>query len=155
LLGDLRNGVQRHRFCGGNGERNWSSNKSRRWSKAWNIWGLINQRGGSNKDERDGEKEIEASFRFFFWSFRFFRTMGKVMAWMGVKAGLVKACSAGLFFFFFFLKTPVSLFSFPRLSIRTNGTVATVSLQCRSSYSAVPVSPANRAIVPQIYHVSF
>jgi hypothetical protein len=44
----------------GNGER-----KFRRWSKAWNIWGLINRRGGSNKDERDGEKEIEANFPFF------------------------------------------------------------------------------------------
>jgi hypothetical protein len=85
----------------GNGERKGSSKKSRRWSKAWNIWGLINRRGGSNKDERDGEKEIEASFPFFFFfgSFRFFRrSMGKVM---GVKAGLVKACSADLFFFFF------------------------------------------------------
>jgi hypothetical protein len=51
----------------GNGERKGSSKKSRRWSKAWNIWGLINRRGGSNKDERDGEKEIEASFPFFFF----------------------------------------------------------------------------------------
>jgi hypothetical protein len=62
--------------------------------------------------------------------------------------GLVKACSAGLFFFFFFWKTPVSLFNLPRLSIRTNDTVATGPLQYRSSYSAVPVSPvppANRA----------
>ncbi|XP_062166394.1 protein OCTOPUS [Alnus glutinosa] len=35
----------------GNGERKGSSKKSRRWSKAWNIWGLINRRGGNNKDE--------------------------------------------------------------------------------------------------------
>jgi hypothetical protein len=45
LLGDLRN-VQ---SVVGNGERKGSSKKSRRWSKAWNIWGLINRRGGNNK----------------------------------------------------------------------------------------------------------
>ncbi|XP_041024763.1 protein OCTOPUS [Juglans microcarpa x Juglans regia] len=34
----------------GNGERKGSSKKSKRWSKAWNIWGFIHRRGG-NKDE--------------------------------------------------------------------------------------------------------
>ncbi|EOY07292.1 Protein OCTOPUS-like - like 2 [Theobroma cacao] len=34
----------------GNGERKGSSKKSRRWSKAWNIWGFIHRRS-VNKDE--------------------------------------------------------------------------------------------------------
>ncbi|KAK8617240.1 hypothetical protein V6N13_080158 [Hibiscus sabdariffa] len=34
----------------GNGEQKESSKKSRRWSKAWNIWGFINRRS-VNKDE--------------------------------------------------------------------------------------------------------
>ncbi|XP_048439654.1 protein OCTOPUS-like [Pyrus x bretschneideri] len=36
----------------GNGERNKGCKKSRRWSKAWNIWSFIHRRGG-NKDEDD------------------------------------------------------------------------------------------------------
>jgi hypothetical protein len=39
-----------------NGERKGSSKKSRRWSKAWNIWGLINRRGGNNKDEDEDQR---------------------------------------------------------------------------------------------------
>ncbi|GFY83740.1 LOW protein: UPF0503-like protein, putative (DUF740) [Actinidia rufa] len=34
----------------GNGERK-GSKKSRRWGKAWNIWGFIHRRSGGNKDE--------------------------------------------------------------------------------------------------------
>ncbi|OIW01202.1 hypothetical protein TanjilG_10363 [Lupinus angustifolius] len=35
----------------GVGEKKGLSKKWSRWSKAWNIWGLINRRGGGNKDE--------------------------------------------------------------------------------------------------------
>jgi hypothetical protein len=40
----------------GNGERKGSSKKSRRWSKVWNIWGLINWRGANNKDEDEDQR---------------------------------------------------------------------------------------------------
>ncbi|XWS55560.1 hypothetical protein CRYUN_Cryun09bG0010600 [Craigia yunnanensis] len=37
----------------GNGERKGSSKKSRRWSKAWNIWGFINRRNVNKDDDED------------------------------------------------------------------------------------------------------
>ncbi|KAL5550115.1 hypothetical protein UlMin_000291 [Ulmus minor] len=37
----------------GNGERKGGPKKSFRWSKAWNIWGLIHRRGGGSKEEDD------------------------------------------------------------------------------------------------------
>ncbi|XVE76509.1 hypothetical protein DITRI_Ditri12bG0179400 [Diplodiscus trichospermus] len=37
----------------GNGERKGSSKKSRRWSKAWNIWGLIHRRSVNKDDDED------------------------------------------------------------------------------------------------------
>ncbi|KAK8563854.1 hypothetical protein V6N13_005924 [Hibiscus sabdariffa] len=37
----------------GNGEQKESSKKSRRWGKAWNIWGLINRRSVNKDDDED------------------------------------------------------------------------------------------------------
>ncbi|XP_061374207.1 protein OCTOPUS-like isoform X2 [Gastrolobium bilobum] len=44
---------------GNNGDRKGSKKSSRRWSKAWNIWGLIHRRGGGgggNKDEDEDSR---------------------------------------------------------------------------------------------------
>ncbi|KAF9598507.1 hypothetical protein IFM89_028039 [Coptis chinensis] len=38
------------------------SKKSRRWSKAWNIWGLIYRRGGSKDEDEDRYSRVERSF---------------------------------------------------------------------------------------------
>ncbi|KAK7256870.1 hypothetical protein RIF29_30414 [Crotalaria pallida] len=40
----------------GGGDRKGSNKKWSRWSKAWSIWGLINRRGGGNKDDDEDNR---------------------------------------------------------------------------------------------------
>ncbi|XP_054779694.1 protein OCTOPUS [Prosopis cineraria] len=49
----------------GAGDQKGSSKKSRRWSKGWNIWGLINRRGGNKDEEEDRYSRTNGTERSF------------------------------------------------------------------------------------------
>lgn len=49
----------------GTGDQKGSSKKSRRWSKGWNIWGLINRRGGNKDEEEDRYSRTNGTERSF------------------------------------------------------------------------------------------
>ncbi|PQM42173.1 UPF0503 protein [Prunus yedoensis var. nudiflora] len=44
-----------------NGERNKGCKKSRRWSKAWNIWSFIHRRGGNKEEDEDRYSSVRSN----------------------------------------------------------------------------------------------
>ncbi|CAB4284667.1 unnamed protein product [Prunus armeniaca] len=46
---------------GVNGERNKGCKKSRRWSKAWNIWSFIHRRGGNKEEDEDRYSSVRSN----------------------------------------------------------------------------------------------